>query len=158
MNLIPKEIKEYLSVFKIYLKKISQTTSKGLDLNYSKILTNICENDNEYVPNFDIYLQSSQQQININFLLYIKNIDLRFLIETAMFNLVLYTDNQKIIIMKGIITDYRFYIENYTIPIIINIPNKLVFKINLINNKDEEYTSVIDILDKGIINFGISLI
>lgn len=157
MNLIPKEIKDYLSIFKTYLKKISQSTFKNLDLNYSKIFTGICGNNCEYIPNFDIYLQSSQQQVNISFLLYIKNLDLRFSIETGVFNLVLYVDNQKIIIMKGIITNYRFYIENYAIPVVINIPNKLVFKINLINDKDEEYTSVYDILDKGIINFGISL-
>lgn len=155
MNLIPKEIKDYLSTFQTYLKKISQSTSKNLDLNYSKIFVGTY--GVEYTPNFDIFLQSSKYQTNINFLLYIKNLDIRFYIETGMFNLVLYVENQKNIIMKGIITNYKFYIENYTIPFVINIPNKLVFKINLINDKDEELTSVYDILDKGIINFGICL-
>lgn len=156
MNLVPKEIKESLVIFKKYLKKISHTSLKALDLNYSKIFT-INEDCDEYVPNFDIYLQSSLNQNNINFLLYIKNLDLIFNIETGIFNLVLLVENQKIIIMKGIIKNKEFSIRDYAMPIIINIPNKLIFKINLINDNDEEYIENTNILNKGIINFGITL-
>lgn len=166
MNLVPKEIKESLTIFKKYLKKISHVSLKNLDLNYSKIFINnqICICDKTIctecpnVPNFDIFLQSSEKQSTINFLIYIKNLDLVFNIESGIFNLILLVDNQKIIIMKGIIKNSHFFIQDYAMPIAISIPNKLIFRINLINKNDEDYIYSSNILDRGVINFGISLI
>jgi hypothetical protein len=167
MNLIPKEIKESLIVFKKYLHKISHTSLKALDLNYSKVFTTnqicLCENKEKpclecpNIPNFDIYLQSSQFQSTINFLIFIKYIDLQFNIESGIFNLSLLVENQKIIILKGMIKNSYFTLQDYAMPVIINIPNKLIFRINLLNKNDEEYLETTNILDKGVINFGISL-
>lgn len=171
MNLIPKEIKESLDIFKKYFRKLCFTSIKSIDLNYSKIFLNqqtcICKDKNNlvnctacpFLSTFDIYLQSSLSQSNINLVLYIKNINIKFKIEYGLFNLILLVGNQKITILKGLIHNYLYFLTDYAIPINIDIPNKLVFYIVLINNNDiEEYLDSTYILDKGVINFGISII
>lgn len=171
MNLIPKEIKESLDIFKKYFRKLCLTSVKSIDLNYSKIFldqqTCVCRDKDTlincttcpYLSTFDIYLQSSLSQNNINLVLYIKNINIKFKIDFGLFNFILLVGNQKIVILKGLINNYLFYLTDYAIPINIDIPNKLIFYIVLINNNDkEEILNSTHILDKGVINFGISII
>lgn len=175
MNLIPKEIKTSLDDFSKLLKNISQGTTCSNDFNYSQILKDtvhcIC-NARSYdcktcpkVPSFELFLNSQTKKTNVNVILTIKNIDIYFRPGVnTMFNLMLFEENDKMnttiskVLFKGIISNNHFAHNLFSSPITISIPTKLVVKLVLINQHDNELWKDSDkILNMGVVNFGLTV-
>lgn len=170
MNFIPKEIKEALDNFKKSFRKLFFTTSSTSEINYSRVLENkkectcntaSCIKDCPNIPMVEVDLNLNIFEDKQELLLSIKSLNVLTTIKNSLFCLSMYLEkeNKNIILFKGLISDFIINKTNYSFPLKLNIPNKIVFKIFLLDPTGNKIFSQTDnILQMGVIDFGLTFL
>lgn len=169
MNFIPKEIKDSLDNFKKSFRKLFFTTSFTSEINFSKIFENVlecdcgdeCMNVCPYIPQSEIEISTAYLNQKQDFILTIKSLKLISNIQNSLYCLTMYLDNEKknIILFKGILDNFVIEKNNYSFPLKINIPNKIIFKIILIDEKGNKLLDETNkMLRMGVVDFGLTIL
>lgn len=171
MNFIPKEIKDSLDFFKKSFKKLIFTTTLTSDINFSRILESSLECDciNEFcikncpkIPKAEINIETPIHLSHMqDFILSIKSLNILCNIKNALFCLTIYLEKEdkNIILFKGLINNFIIDKLNYSFPLKMHLPNKIIFKIFIINeNGNKLFNESNKILNMGVIDFGLTFL
>lgn len=170
MNFIPKEIKDALDNFKKSFRKLFYTSSYTSEINFSRVLENkrecICDTSSclkncPYIPMVEVDLNLNMFEEKQEFILSIKSLNVLTTVKNSIFCLSMYLEkeNKNIILFKGLISDFIINKTNYSFPVKLNMPNKIFFKIFLLDKTGNKiFIQTDNFLQMGVIDFGLTIL